>query len=340
MGHYKQLRRPDRPRRKPRILGALHRGASRRDVLAMLMAGGMQAALAGSIAGVAATAHAQTPRKGGRIKVAGAASGVSDTLDPAKGSNHTDYIRACMFYNGLTSLDGSLAPQLELAEEFTHARATVWTIKLRKGVTFHDGKPLTAADVVYSLIRHKDPAIGSKAKALADQIEEVKATGPHEVTIRLTAAQRRPAGDPRHLPLPHRQGRHHRLQRRHRHRPLQVQGVQAGRALDRGAQRELLEAAIARSWTRSSTSASATNGARQRAAVRRGRPDRCGQPALSRPVSRPAGSMRCSRPRAATTPIWSCGATARPGNNPDFVLAMKYLFDREQMSSRSCAVMA
>ena len=51
----------------------------------------MQAALAGTVATLATTAHAQTPRKGGRIKVAGAASGVSDTLDPAKQANHTDY---------------------------------------------------------------------------------------------------------------------------------------------------------------------------------------------------------------------------------------------------------
>ena len=107
MEHNKQLDGLIGPEESQRILGALQRGASRRDVLAMMMAGGMQAALAGSIASVAGTAHAQTPRRGGRIKVAGGTAAVSDTLDPAKGSNHTDYIRACMFYNGLTSLDGS-----------------------------------------------------------------------------------------------------------------------------------------------------------------------------------------------------------------------------------------
>ena len=36
----------------------------------------------------------------------------------------------------------------------------MWMFKLRKGVQFHDGKPLTPADVVYSLMRHKDPATG------------------------------------------------------------------------------------------------------------------------------------------------------------------------------------
>jgi peptide/nickel transport system substrate-binding protein len=161
--------------------------ASRRDVLAMLTAGGMQAVLAGSIAGIATSAQAQTPRKGGRIKVAGSASGVSDTLDPAKQANHTDYIRGFTFYNGLTSLDGNLVPQPSLAEEFTTKDAKTWVFKLRKGVTFHDGKPLTPADVVFSMMRHKNPATGSKAKVLADQIEEVTATGPNEVTFRLVA---------------------------------------------------------------------------------------------------------------------------------------------------------
>jgi len=152
---------------------------SRRDVLALLAAGGA--------ASLAVPTFASTPRRGGRIKVAGATAALSDTLDPAKCSNHTDYIRSCMFYNGLTSLDGSLTPQPALAEEFSTKDAKTWVFKLRQGVTFHDGKPFTSADVVYSLMRHKDPSTGSKAKVLADQIEEVKANGPHEVTIRLAA---------------------------------------------------------------------------------------------------------------------------------------------------------
>lgn len=170
-----------------RVFAALRRGATRRDILTMLAAGGMQATLAGSIATLAGTAHAETPKRGGRITVASMASGVNDTLDPAKQSAHIDYCRGFMFYNGLTVLDGSLAPQPQLAEEFTTKDAKTWVFKLRKGVTFHDGKPLTPADVVFSIMRHKDPATASKAKVLADQIESVTATGPNEVTFRLTS---------------------------------------------------------------------------------------------------------------------------------------------------------
>jgi len=175
------------PEESRRLFGALQRGASRRDVLAMLMAGGMQAGLAGSVATLAGTAHAQTPRKGGRIMVASSSTGVNDTLDPARQASHIDYCRGFMFYNGLTVLDGSLTPQPQLAEEFTTQDAKTWVFKLRKGVTFHDGKPLTPGDVVFSIMRHKDAATASRAKVLADQIESVTASGPNEVTIRLVS---------------------------------------------------------------------------------------------------------------------------------------------------------
>ncbi len=171
------------PEESQRLFGALQRGATRRDMLAMLMAGGMQATLAGGLASAALSVHAQTPRRGGKIRVAGATAAATDTLDPAKQSNSTDYSRCNMLYNGLTSLDGSLAPQPALAESFNTKDAKTWVFALRKGVTFHDGKPLTPADVVFSISRHKDPGTASKAKVLADQIESVKATGPNEVTV-------------------------------------------------------------------------------------------------------------------------------------------------------------
>jgi peptide/nickel transport system substrate-binding protein len=175
------------PHDSTRMLEALKRGASRRDVLAMLMAGGMQASLAGGLSTLALSAHAATPKRGGRIRVAGATAAITDTLDPAKMSNQTDYSRSTMVYNGLTSLDGTLTPTPALAESFDTKDAKVWVFKLRKDVKFHDGKPLTPADVVFSVMRHKDPATGSKAKALADQIDTVKASGANEVTITLSA---------------------------------------------------------------------------------------------------------------------------------------------------------
>jgi peptide/nickel transport system substrate-binding protein len=166
---------------------ALRQGATRREAMGLLVGAGMSIAGAGSIVTRATQALAQAPKKGGRIRVAGFSASTADTVDPAKQSLSTDYARCNMFYNGLTVLDGTLTPQLELAEAIENDKATVWTIKLRKDVEFHDGKKLTADDVVYSLMRHKDPQVGSKAKTLAAPIQEVKATGPNEVRITLEA---------------------------------------------------------------------------------------------------------------------------------------------------------
>lgn len=153
----------------------------RRDVLRSLASAGVLAISSGP-------AIAETPKRGGRIRVATISSSTADTLDPAKGALSTDYVRHYMTYSGLTQYDSRLVPQLALAEEIQNERSTLWTLKLRKGVEFHDGKPLTAADVVYSILRHKLPATGSKMKVIAEQFQEVKATAPLEVQMRLTGA--------------------------------------------------------------------------------------------------------------------------------------------------------
>jgi peptide/nickel transport system substrate-binding protein len=165
----------------------LRRGFSRRDVLRSLVAGGMMTGTAGALLTHAGAALAQTPKKGGRLRVAAAASSTSDTLDPAKGGTIADFVRHFMFYNGLTAIDANLNPRMELAESIDTTDALTWSVKLRKDVVFHDGQALTAADVVYSLLRQKDPATASKAKAIADGFADVKAAGPNEVTIVLTA---------------------------------------------------------------------------------------------------------------------------------------------------------
>jgi peptide/nickel transport system substrate-binding protein len=161
--------------------------ATRRDVMRTLLAGGMLASTAGGLLTFPGAAQAATPRKGGRIRVAMGSGSTADTLDPARGSTIADYVRHFMFYSCLTTIDTKLAPQMALAESIDGKDGTLWTVKLRKDVRFHDGKPLGAADVVYSLLRHKNPANASKVKAVADEFAEVKATGPLELQIRLNS---------------------------------------------------------------------------------------------------------------------------------------------------------
>jgi peptide/nickel transport system substrate-binding protein len=171
-----------------RIVDDFKRGVSRRDVMKTLLAGGMMASTAGGLLTHAGNAFAQTPKKGGKIRVAVGAGSTADTLDPAKGGSIADYVRHFMFYNGLTTIDTKLTAQMELAEAISTKDGVLWNVKLRKDVRFHDGKPLTSADVVYSLTRHKNPATASKVKQVAEEIAEVKATGPNEVQIKLASA--------------------------------------------------------------------------------------------------------------------------------------------------------
>ncbi len=167
---------------------ALRRGASRRDLLRTLVAGGVGLAAAGTILGRAGEALAQTPVRGGHMKAAGWSSSTADTLDPAKASLSTDYVRCCAYYNRLTFMEEDGSIKMELAESIESKDATVWTVKLRRDVTFHNGKTLGAPDVVFSLMRHLDPAVGSRVNSIAKQIKEVKAVDPLTAEITLAAA--------------------------------------------------------------------------------------------------------------------------------------------------------
>ncbi|RFB79817.1 ABC transporter substrate-binding protein [Methylovirgula sp. 4M-Z18] len=167
------------------IENAIRRGATRRELLQMMLAGGVTLAASSAILGRSGAALAATPVKGGALKAAGTSASTADTLDPAKASLSTDYVRICAFYNRLTFLDKSGTAQMELADSFDTKDAKVWTVKLKKDVTFHDGKTLSSADVVYSLNRHLDPSVGSKVAKIAKQIASVKAIDKNTVEITL-----------------------------------------------------------------------------------------------------------------------------------------------------------
>jgi len=167
---------------------AIRKGATRRDLLKLLLLSGVTAAAGSSLFLKATQAVAQEPKKGGHLRVAGWTSSTADTLDPAKASTAVDYIRCCSSYNRLTTLDDTGQLQFELAESVSSDDAKTWTVKLKSGVTFHDGKKLSSKDVVYSLKRHLDPAVGSKVNSIAKQIAEIKADGDTAVTIVLSSA--------------------------------------------------------------------------------------------------------------------------------------------------------
>lgn len=162
---------------------------SKRKLIGAAIGGGVALAAGGLLAGTIGTAPrpASPPpnRPGGRLRAAGISLSTSDTLDPAKASQSSDYIRHFMLYNCLTEVDRNLQPQPGLAESVTSDDQQLWHLRLRKGVTFHDGRPLTSRDAVYSLLRHKEPRTGSKLAGIAAQFASIRADGPLGLTIAL-----------------------------------------------------------------------------------------------------------------------------------------------------------
>ncbi len=171
-----------------RVLQMLNRGASRRDVMGWFMAAGATAAASSPIFSSLAHAAANTPKKGGRLIMAADQHGPNDTLDPALYTSAADYFRGRMFYGSLTRLTPQLGYEPELAEEvMSNDDATEWTFKIRKGVEFHDGKSLTADDVIYTMNRHLGKDSISKASSLVSMIKEWKKVNDHEVVAILSS---------------------------------------------------------------------------------------------------------------------------------------------------------
>jgi peptide/nickel transport system substrate-binding protein len=105
----------------------------------------------GSTSSSASASASGTPKRGGEIRAGITGGSDSNTLDVLMEVTNSDAARTVMCYEALVEIqpDGKL--EFLLAEEMTpNADATEWTIRLKPDVTWHDGKPLTADDVMYT----------------------------------------------------------------------------------------------------------------------------------------------------------------------------------------------
>jgi peptide/nickel transport system substrate-binding protein len=144
-------------------------GLSRRQLLgtgAGLAGGLLLAACGGSLnspvgggksssataAGALAQLPGGTPKRGGTFTVGVISGGQEENLFPGTSVGTPDFVRDYNLYNLLFYLGKDvtpLVPGLALSAE-SNADASVWVFKLRPDVTWHDGKPFTADDVVYN----------------------------------------------------------------------------------------------------------------------------------------------------------------------------------------------
>ena len=148
---------------------------NRREFMQGLLAAGLGASAASVLVAGTSSARAATAKKGGRIRFGWDQHGPADTLDPVLYTATLDYTRGRANFNNLLQFNDDMSLRGELAEEWSvNDKATEFTFKLRKGVTWHDGKPFTADDVVYSMTRHLGEDSTSKAKGLVNMVREWK----------------------------------------------------------------------------------------------------------------------------------------------------------------------
>lgn len=148
---------------------------NRREFLGRAAALGVSATFANSL--LASAALAEGPVRGGFIKGGVSGGEATQNLDPANFMMVPLTFGKCWGeYLVSVTNDGKL--EHRLAEEIGSSKdAKVWTFKIRQGVEFHNGKTVTAQDVVATIERHADKKSKSGALGVLQGIDSLKADG-------------------------------------------------------------------------------------------------------------------------------------------------------------------
>lgn len=153
---------------------------SRRDFLARTAALGIGASAVNSFVGKAASASVAP--KGGILKAGLMGGSSTDSLDPALFASQVPLTFGRCWAEQLLEIapDGSLDPRLAESHEMSD-KGKRWVFKIRKGVSFHNGKTLTPLDVVKTYQRHSDKNSNSAAMPLLGDIEGINVDGDYVV---------------------------------------------------------------------------------------------------------------------------------------------------------------
>ncbi len=120
-----------------------------------------------------------------RVGALGKASALQQ--DPhANLSNESDFLIASLIYEPLTvpGVDPTVRPRLAAAWSADAAQRR-WVFTLAEGATFHDGSPVTAEDVVWSLRRLRE--VGGESKMPVARPDDITADGPGRVVVTASA---------------------------------------------------------------------------------------------------------------------------------------------------------
>jgi peptide/nickel transport system substrate-binding protein len=165
-----------------RLLAAVLSGWSIAGVSAVMCAVLLSGLVVSAVPGHAAAQGTPTPKTGGTLTAAISSDPVN--LDPALSSAYSTFEILENVYNQLVDLDANLQVVPELAESWDVSPDKLsYTFHLRHGVKFHNGREMTADDVVYSLERVRNPDTKSGWAYLLDPLDKIQAVDPYTVLI-------------------------------------------------------------------------------------------------------------------------------------------------------------
>lgn len=173
-------------KQKPRFFGGLHGLLRAFSPAERLILYGLSLALGVSafalLANVNALISTEVPTSGGSLTEG--AVGTPRFVNPLLAASQPDQDLTMLVYSGLLRADenGGYVPDLASSYEISED-GTVYTFHLREGLTFHDGSPLTAADVLFTIALAQEAETKSPRRA---DWEGVGASAPDERTLVFT----------------------------------------------------------------------------------------------------------------------------------------------------------
>jgi peptide/nickel transport system substrate-binding protein len=108
-------------------------------------------------------------------------------LDPRYATDANGVRIGNLIYNSLLRSDENLRLQPELAESWRIIDPRTFEFNLRPNVQFHDGRPLTAADVKFTFESILEPANRSPKRALLKPLRNIELGGSHRLVFHLNA---------------------------------------------------------------------------------------------------------------------------------------------------------
>ena len=167
---------------------------TRREALigAGVLAGGMTLAgvLAACGTSTTTTTTSGTPKRGGNFRLGVTGGGAKDMIDGQNIVTKPDQARLVAGYETLLTYDENYNLTTDgLAESVTQDGPDKVTIRLKQGITFHDGKALTSDDLVYTFQRLFDPKQGLFGAAGLGSVDPNNITKLDARTIRLNLKQ-------------------------------------------------------------------------------------------------------------------------------------------------------